>query len=185
MRKTSRIVEKHMDLIGTLQDLVRLTGSIYGDDIPVVWNKTSGEEYRRSYRQFCDDVSAVADSLTGNGICKERIAVMGTMDYRWLTAFLGIISSGNIAVPLDRSDNTLDEKIELADLYGIYMDETVKDRETFAAETLRDALSREPDPSQRSGGDRIFRKQPETCRRNRLTAGACGNPGDGKTRAGK
>ena len=60
-----------------------------------------------------------------------------------------------------------------------------EDVKTFAAETLRDALSREPDPSQRSGGDRIFRKQPETCRRNRFTAGACGNPGDGKTRAGK
>ena len=133
MRKTSRIIEKHMDQISTLQDLVRLTGSIYGDDIPVVWNKTSGGEYRRTYRQFCDDVSAVADSLAGNGICKERIAVMGTLDYHWLTAFLGIISSGNIAVPLDRNDNTIDEKIELADLYGIYMDDTVKDRETFAA----------------------------------------------------
>lgn len=133
MRKTSRIIEKHMDQISTLQDLVRLTGSIYGDDIPVVWNKTSGEEYRRTYRQFCGDVSAVADSLTGKGICKERIAVMGTLDYHWLVAFLGIISSGNIAVPLDRSDNTLAEKIGLADLYGIYMDETVKDREVFAA----------------------------------------------------
>ncbi len=133
MRKTSRIIENHMDQICTLQDLIRLAGSIYGDDIPVVWSRASGKEYRRTYRQFYDDVSAVADSLTGKGICKKNIAVMGTLDYYWLTAFLGIISSGNVAVPLDRNDNVLEEKIRLADLYGIYMDDAVKDRENFAA----------------------------------------------------
>ena len=121
MRKTSRIIERHMDQISTLQDLVRLTGSVYGDDIPVVWDMTSGTEYSMTYRQLCGDVSAVADYLTGKGICRRRIAVMGTLDHHWLTAFLGIISSGNIAVPLDRNDNTLEEKIGLADLYGIYM----------------------------------------------------------------
>ena len=61
-----------------------------------------------TYRQLCGDVSAVADYLTGKGICRRRIAVMGTLDHHWLTAFLGIISSGNIAVPLDRNDNTLE-----------------------------------------------------------------------------
>lgn len=133
MRKTSRIIERHMDQISTLQDLVHLTGSVYGDDIPVVWDMTSGTEYSMTYRQLCGDVSAVADYLTGKGICRRRIAVMGALDHHWLTAFLGIISSGNIAVPLDRNDNTLEEKIGLADLYGIYMDETVKDHENFAS----------------------------------------------------
>ena len=48
MRKTSRIIEKHMDQICTLQDLIRLAGSIYGDDIPVVWSRASGQEKRRT-----------------------------------------------------------------------------------------------------------------------------------------
>lgn len=133
MKKTSRIIEKHMGQIHTLQDLIRLAGRVYGDDIPVVWSRTQESECFRTYRELCDDVAAVADFLTRKGVCHERIAVMGVLDYNWLVVLLGIMTSGNIAVPLDSNDNTLDEKIEMADLYGIYMDGTVKDSEALAS----------------------------------------------------
>lgn len=134
MRNISRVIEYHMDEICTLQDLVQIAGQVYGDDIYVTWTKNSKEESHKTYRMLRDDVKAVADFLTRKGICYQRIAVIGALNYEWLTVFLGIISSGNIAVPLDKYDNSIGEKIELADLYGIYMDETVKNCRSIVAE---------------------------------------------------
>lgn len=133
MRKISRVIENYMDQINTLQDLVCITGSVYGDDIPATWIRTPGLESRKTYRMLYAGVKEVADFLTRKGICHQRIAVMGTLNYEWIAVFLGIISSGNIAVPLDIHDNALDEKVEQADLYGIYMDETVKNHKNSAA----------------------------------------------------
>ena len=56
---------------------------------------------RKTYTELKTDserFSAVLDSL---GEQKKHIAILGTTSYTWIVAYMGIVNSGSVAVPLD------------------------------------------------------------------------------------
>lgn len=59
---------------------------------------------------------------------------MGTLDYDWLVVFLAVVSSGNVAVPIDRQAGDIAEKLCMAEVTAVYLDRTVKQQASFAEE---------------------------------------------------
>lgn len=57
---------------------------------------------RKTYKQFANDIFAVASWLTCRGWEKKHIAIVGSTSYEWVVTFLGIACSGNVVVPIDR-----------------------------------------------------------------------------------
>ena len=56
----------------------------------------------KSFRELAMSVRAVASWLVKNGHCGRHIAIIGGTSYSWVMAFLGILCSGNVVVPVDK-----------------------------------------------------------------------------------
>ncbi|MBE6598311.1 MAG: hypothetical protein E7638_02575 [Ruminococcaceae bacterium] len=73
----------------------------YSDKIIYVW-KENGEKKEITYGDFVELVKCFScgiKALVGVG---ERVAVMGETSPYWIAAYMGIIASGNTAVPMDK-----------------------------------------------------------------------------------
>ena len=55
----------------------------------------------RSYQELGDDIIAVRKGLAAAGFHGAHIALIGTASISWITAYLGITTGDNVAVPLD------------------------------------------------------------------------------------
>ncbi|MGN0649637.1 MAG: AMP-binding protein [Oscillospiraceae bacterium] len=84
----------------TMKDFVGYIAQ-YGDKTAYRY-LINGEVAEKSYRQLAEDCTAVASWLAQNGVFGQHIAVMGSASYEWITAYLGVTMSANIAVPLDK-----------------------------------------------------------------------------------
>ena len=63
---------------------------------------TYGNVTEKTYRKLADDSRKIASWFAKNGVFGKHIAILGSASYDWITAYLGITSSGNVAVPLDK-----------------------------------------------------------------------------------
>lgn len=55
-----------------------------------------------TYQQYLDDVLITGKYLSEHCDAGSHIAILGENSYQWLAAFMAIIMSGNVAVPLDK-----------------------------------------------------------------------------------
>lgn len=63
---------------------------------------SGGEIVEKTYRQLTDDSRRIASWLAKSGVLGQHIAILGSASYDWISAYLGITMSGNVAVPLDK-----------------------------------------------------------------------------------
>ena len=61
-----------------------------------------GEIKEKTYRQLTDESRSTASWFAKNNIHKTHIAVLGSASCDWISTYLGITMSGNVAVPLDK-----------------------------------------------------------------------------------
>ncbi len=111
--------------VQTIRDLIKMASSVYGKEI-AVRTKVAENIEDKSYGKFWSDIQKVSNKFIENNWHQKRIALIATLDYRWLVTFLAIVSSNNVAVPLDRLDDRISKKIDFAEVSGIYVDETTK-----------------------------------------------------------
>lgn len=124
MMKTSRVKGRYLDAIKTVQDLIRVSAEVYGELAAVKFdNKII------SYRQLWQDICKICSAFNQYGWRKKRIALIGTLSYDWLTVFLAIMCSGNIAVPIDSKADDIAQKIQASNLSAAYVDANVKSPE--------------------------------------------------------
>ena len=55
-----------------------------------------------TYQQYLDDVLITGKYLSERCDTRSHIAILGENSYQWLAAFMAIIMSGKVAVPLDK-----------------------------------------------------------------------------------
>ena len=67
---------------------------------------------RKTYKQFGEDIFAVASWLVTRGWERRHIAIIGGTSYEWVVTFLGVSCSGNVVVPIDKMLTT-DEMLGL------------------------------------------------------------------------
>ena len=56
----------------------------------------------KTFAELAKDIYAVASWLIKNGYSGKHIAIIGSTSYYWVTTFLGILCSANVAVPVDK-----------------------------------------------------------------------------------
>jgi len=102
--------------------------SAYGDKTVYVW-KESGDEKKISYSDFVEltkSFSCGIKALVGVG---KRVAVIGETSPWWIAAYIGIVTSGNTVVPMDKElDSAEIEKfLESIDAEAIVYSSTFND----------------------------------------------------------
>lgn len=55
-----------------------------------------------TYKKLTDRIKGISSFLIQNGYKGRHIAILGATSCEWIETYLGIVSSGNVAVPLDR-----------------------------------------------------------------------------------
>jgi len=129
-----------------------------------------------SHAQFYEDVKRVAAYINSTYGTGNHIAVLGENSYEWLLAFLGIVTSGNVAVPTDK-DLPADEvhvllktaEVTAAFVAGLYAD-LVEGMEQLKVMTLKELR----DTSVNASGYRLRRPDRDDLAAIFFTSGTTG-----------
>ncbi len=69
----------------------------------VAFRYPAGKDYASlSYGDFARDIKTLAAGLQAKGLTGKRIAVIGETSTRWMTAYLAVVASGGVIVPMDK-----------------------------------------------------------------------------------
>jgi long-chain acyl-CoA synthetase len=89
--------------IKDLKDMLDQSARSFPDHVAFLTKPEAGKPYVPvSYRQFADDVEALATQLLTMGLePQSRIAILAETRYEWYVSYLAGINSGMVMVPLD------------------------------------------------------------------------------------
>ncbi len=131
--------ELHAEDTGTIMDLVRNAGRIFGDKTFLRWEKDDSI-YCKSYRETYEDSEKIAAWTEEKAIeygHKLHVALLGKCGYEYLTVLLGVTASGSVAVPLDiqLSSEKLQENAARADIDILFYDWECEPQASYLRET--------------------------------------------------
>ena len=112
--------------VKTIADLVNMASKVHGDKVFVRYEK---DEYVKevTYNEFlkmCESVAAWVEEQNKKHNKNVRIGIFGGSSKPFLSALFGIMSNGNVAIPLDVQLNmdTLVDYINRADIDYLFYD---------------------------------------------------------------
>ena len=95
-----------------------------------------GKTIEKTYKALCNDIKKGAYIISSNNSLKgKHFAIIGKNSYEWVLAYLSILASGNVAIPInpDLPTEKISELVKRADIDSIYLD---KDIEGIGEETV-------------------------------------------------
>ncbi len=113
----------------TIREILVEAEKKFGPEDAVRYKVSPKEIESKSYSQLKADSESFSCVLRALGEQENHIAVIGMTSYTWLTAYLGIVNSGSVAVPLDVSlpAEEVCELIDRADVTTFVVDEVRAD----------------------------------------------------------
>nr|MCR5106709.1 AMP-binding protein [Lachnospiraceae bacterium] len=106
----------------TIKEILEHAVNSYAD-LPAVRYLEKKEIKECSYRELGNTVNNIRNGLYSEGFCSSHIALIGTSSLSWISAYLGITTGGNVAVPLDAGlpDEELIELLNRADAEALFL----------------------------------------------------------------
>ena len=115
--------------VKNIYDFLEILDS-YGDDIAII-DKAGNLWRENTFAQLVNDVTHLSASLISRHIKRTHIVLLGENSYEWMITYLGIILSGNVAIPLDN---------ELSDREIIYLIKHSESKIVFYSNTFFDLM---------------------------------------------
>ena len=90
--------------INTIKEMMDLAVRDAGDSIAFEYRNEENKEKieKVTYKEFQEDTYYLGTALTNIGMEKNHIAVIGDNSYKWLTAYLTVLKSNSVLVPVDK-----------------------------------------------------------------------------------
>ncbi len=116
-------------LCSTIREILVESEEQYGPLDAVRYKEGKDSIAARSYTQLRRDSESFSRALRALLPQGAHVAVTGLTSYPWLTAYLGTVNAGNVAVPLDASlpARELCELVDRSDAQALVLDEVRKD----------------------------------------------------------
>ena len=112
--------------------LVEYAGEAYGEKTAFSYRKDPRDKeiVKISFKQFRNDVRALASKLISLGINGKHCALIGKMSYEWATVYYSVLCAGGVLVTLDRawSADELASTAQKADVSFIFCDSDLGDK---------------------------------------------------------
>ncbi len=86
--------------MGNIKDIWCKAAETYSDLTAVKWLEKKDIK-EKSYCELNELVSKIGRGLTASGYEKSHIAIIGETSLYWIASYLGVVTSANVAVPLD------------------------------------------------------------------------------------
>lgn len=119
-----------------IRHLVEWSANEYGNKIAFSYRADPQQEITKvSFKQFGDDVRALASELLSMGCSGKHCALVGRLSYEWVLMYFATQSIGAVLVPLDRewSDADLADTIKNADVSFLFGDEDIEKKIEYVA----------------------------------------------------
>ncbi len=87
----------------TIQEILANTEKKYGTEDAIRYKEGKDTVKTKSYTELKEDSERFSALLYKLGQAGQHIAITGRTSYEWITAYLGTVNSGSVAVPLDVS----------------------------------------------------------------------------------
>lgn len=116
---------RKFEAYNTIPELLFAIKDYYQEGHPVVMSKIKHQEDKASYHRLFSDVHYVCKMLDNLHSGVMRVALMSEFFcYEWLVAFLAVICTGNIAVPIDKdlNESALLQHMQQADINAVFFD---------------------------------------------------------------
>ena len=98
----------------------------FGDRTLFLWNGRTKKDPDgvMTYTEFAQEIAEVAAAIDKKGLRGERICVIGANSHMWVGAYLGILASDSVVVPLDKelSEEAISGFMETVDATTIFYD---------------------------------------------------------------
>ena len=106
------------------KDLISSTTNEYKDNIAFTIKDSSKNLHDISFNQFYSDIKSLGTSFINLGLDSKKVALISAPRYEWCTTYFSIVTSNNIAVPLDHllPDNELENLIIESQVEAIIFD---------------------------------------------------------------
>ena len=113
----------------TIKEILVQTQQRLGEEDAIRYKVEKNKIEAKSYTQLRKDSESFSCALKTLGEQGKHIAVIGPTSYAWIVAYLGIVNSGSVAVPLDAGlpVEELCELIDRADVSVLVADEARMD----------------------------------------------------------
>ena len=124
----------------SVRALLEWAGEEYADRNAFSYRETiKSDAIRIKFRDFREDVRALASEFISRGYVGKRISVIGKTSYEWILTYYATLSIGSVLVPLDRdwSATELAKTTGKADTDILVIDADLQEK----AEEIRNALN--------------------------------------------
>ena len=120
----------------TIREILVDAEQRFGDGDAIRYKKKKDEIETKSYTQLKEDSERFSAVLAALGEQGGHVALTGATSYQWLVAYLGIVGSGSVSVPLDVSlpAEEMCELLDRADATVFVYDELRSDVAAIAKE---------------------------------------------------
>jgi len=128
------------DTISDIRDMLFYATEKYNEKTAFLV-KIAGQYMPITYRQYFEDVKAVATAFNEMGLSGKHIAVIGETSYEWVVTYMAAITMGSVIVPLDKElpkDETA-PLIEIAELEAIVY--SAKNEETIEGAKIKHRIN--------------------------------------------
>ncbi|MBQ7548120.1 MAG: AMP-binding protein [Clostridia bacterium] len=128
--KNSKYQNREVQPVASIKEMMELAVTQAGDKI--AYKYKAGDNIREvTFSVFSDEVAQLGAFLCDKGIASEHIACIGENSYKWILAYMAVLRSGGVFVPVDRelSDAEILNVIRDSDSTVIFYD--VKYEELF------------------------------------------------------
>ncbi len=105
-----------------LQEYVKVISETYGKR-DVYRYIVDDAVVKKTFREFERDIFSVASWFVNNGWQGKHIAIIGSSGYEWVTTFLGVACSANVAIPIDKMlpTNEILNLLNMGDVDAVFL----------------------------------------------------------------
>lgn len=105
-----------------IRDIIEESACRFAELTAVKWLKKK-EIFEINYASLHENITAIRKALLKEGFLKKHIALIGTSSVEWIESYLGIITGGCVAVPLDAGlpDKDLTDLINRSDSEALFL----------------------------------------------------------------
>ncbi|MBQ1933652.1 MAG: AMP-binding protein [Clostridia bacterium] len=116
----------------SIKEMLTEQARLYGDSVAFSYRVKASDpdSVKVSFNQLADDTRALGNELINMGTSGKHCAVVGKLSYNWIRAYLSMLATGTVIVPLDR-DWTAEElasTIDFADCEYVFFDSDIESK---------------------------------------------------------
>ncbi len=115
--------------ISSISEMLEIKAEKVPDKVAFCYRKGRENVEEKTYGQVYDTVKKAAQYVSENYGTGKHIAVIGENSYEWLIAYFAIVTSGNVAVPIDKElpADEVEWLIKKADVTAAFISKTYID----------------------------------------------------------